>query len=128
MAKKARKAPGVKVGVLATPAPITAAQPPSEVDRRRQEQQQAVRAALMSPIPKFYANSFAVAQTSSDATLILMLNNQPIGSVNMSYISMKSLISDLARTVEKFETATKQKIKTISEITKDLEKSLGKPI
>jgi hypothetical protein len=94
----------------------------------REQQQQALQAALVSPLPRFYANSFGIVQTSSDVTIVLMQNNQPLATVAMSFISMKSLVSDLTVTINNIEKATNQKIKTIAEITQDLQKVMGKPL
>jgi hypothetical protein len=97
---------------------------PQDVERRNQEQ--LVQAALrMGTVPKFYANSFGIAQTSTDVSLVVLMNGQPVGTVSLSYITAKSLVADLGAVIDKFEKATGQKIKTIGEVTDDLRREFG---
>jgi hypothetical protein len=85
-----------------------------------------VQAALRGPgLPRFYANSFAIAQTSSDISVVMLLNDQPVGILSMSYISAKSLGVDLGGALEQIEVAIKQKIPTINETTEALRKRYG---
>jgi hypothetical protein len=97
-----------------------------DVDKDEQavrQQQELLQAALRGPMPKFYANSFALVQGSSDLGLLLLLNNQPVGTVNMSYISAKSLLVDLSQVIDRIEKATGQTLKTMNEINSDFKKS-----
>jgi hypothetical protein len=99
---------------------MTEAATPKDKEASR-PQQELLQAALRGPVPKFYANSFALAQGSSDLGIILLLNNQPVGIVHMSYISAKSLLSDLSAVIGHIEQATGQTIKTMNEVNAALE-------
>lgn len=93
----------------------------------RQQQEQMIRAGLEGPFPKFYANSVGIAHSASDVSLVLFVNSHPVCSIQMSYISAKSLLVDLRQAVDLIESATGQTIKTISEISNDLQLRLGAP-
>jgi hypothetical protein len=97
-----------------------------------QEEQQAIAlAALRAPVPRLYSNGFMTAQTASDIALILLQNGSPSAILNLSYISAKSLILELQRAVESFETTVGQRLMTIEEISKLMEaekaKAKGEP-
>ena len=89
-----------------------------------QAQQQVVAAALRGGVPLIYANGFAIANTASDMSIILIANGNPAASVSMSYTSAKSLLFDLQNAINMFEQATGQNIKTINELTPGLEKAM----
>jgi hypothetical protein len=97
---------------------------PSAVEIQQVQQQHAVTAALRGGVPQAYFNSFAVVQTAADLSLVLMSNGNPVLTVSMSYITAKSLVPDMQRAITTFEEATKQTIKTINEVTPDLNKQL----
>jgi hypothetical protein len=100
-----------------------AAPPPQDEQRRQMEQ--LIQGAILGPVPKFYANGVGIAQTASDISLVLLMHNQPIGVVTMSYVTMKSIWSDLSPVLEAFEKATGQKIQTISEVNADMSKAVA---
>ena len=91
----------------------------------KQQQGQLVQAMLRSPLPRFYANGFAIAQTNADVSVVLLTNGQPVGVLSMSYISAKNIVIQLGKSVEDFETAIGHKIKTIEEIGEAMRKVLG---
>lgn len=119
-----------KAGLPATQAATSAPVPTPNQDEERERQARLIQTALNSPIPKFYANSFGLAQSSSDLSLVLLLNNQPVGTINMSYITAKSLVHDLNGLINSIEKAAKQEIQTIGQMTEHLQKVKGarKPI
>lgn len=91
---------------------------------QQRQQAQAVAQALRGGVPLLYANHFAVAQTPSDVSLIVMANGNPAATVSMSYITAKSLIADLTAAIGVFEAAYGEKVKTIKEITPEMEKKM----
>jgi hypothetical protein len=94
------------------------------IDLQLAQQQQAVTAALRGGVPQAYFNGFAIVQTASDMSVILMSNGNPILTIGMSYITAKSLIPDLQKAIGTFEAASKQTIKTINELAPDLTKQM----
>ena len=109
----APKSPGKPVAPPMTPAQL-----------QQMQAQQAVAAALRGNVPLIYANGFAIAQSTADMSIVLMLNGNPAAMLAMSYISVKSLISDLQKAIQNFEEASGQKIKTIAELTPEMDKKL----
>lgn len=93
---------------------------------RQQQRSQVLRTALQSPIPRLYANSFGIAQTESDVSIILLVNGSPTGMVSMSYISAKSLATELDKVVKRFEDAIGDKVQTVSEISPKLKQVMEK--
>jgi hypothetical protein len=104
------------------PPPTAPSLTPEEMQRRQQAQ--AVTQALRGGAPLVYGNMIAIAQTSSDMSLIVMANGNPAMTVSMSYITAKSLLSDLARAISVFESAYGQPVKTINEINPEIEKKM----
>jgi hypothetical protein len=95
---------------------------PEQLQQR--QQQQALAAAMRGGVPLIYANSFAIVQTSSDVSIIMMANGNPAAMISLSYTSAKSLIPDLQTAVATFEEVSGQKIKTINELNPAMEKKL----
>jgi hypothetical protein len=81
-----------------------------------EQQRQLLQTALRSPIPRLYANGFMIAQSASDMSLILLLNGSPVSVLSLSYITAKSLATDLSASLKAFEVAIGQEIKTVNEI------------
>lgn len=104
--------------------PKPAAPPLTPAQIQQRQQQQAVTAALRGNVPLIYANTLAIAQTSSDLTIIVMANGNPAATICMSYITAKSLIPDLTRAIATFESASGLKVKTINEIAPEMEKKM----
>ena len=102
------------------PTPQTAAQ------LNQIQQQQVMAAALRGAAPRLYANGLGIAQTASDLSIILMSNLQAVGVVSMSYITAKTLSNELVRAISAFETAMQQKVKSIEEITPEIQKIMEK--
>jgi hypothetical protein len=84
------------------------------------QQQQLVQAWLHAPVPRFYANGLAIANTASDLAVILSLNGAPNAIVNLSLITAKSLATELTKAVSDLENATKQRVQTINEMAEIL--------
>jgi hypothetical protein len=85
-------------------------------DEQRRQHEQIIQGAILGPAPKFYINGYGFAQTAADLSVVLQLHSQPIGVVNMSYTTAKSLLVDLTTILEKFEKSTGDKIKTFAEL------------
>jgi hypothetical protein len=88
----------------------------SQIELGQQQQEMMVAAALRGAAPRTYANGFVVAQTASDVAVVLLANAAPVGVLNLSYVSAKSLAEDLQKAVKGFEDTTHQEIKGIAEI------------
>jgi hypothetical protein len=84
-----------------------------------------IQALMRAPMPRLYANGFGFAQTASDISVVLLHNNNPTGMLSMSYISAKSFLIDLGKTIEGIEAALKQPIPTMAEVAEELEKVQG---
>jgi hypothetical protein len=79
--------------------------------------QQQLQAILSNPmIPRFYGNTFGIAQTSADLSVIVVANSAAAGILTMSYSSAKGLIAELEKAVRNFETATGQAVLTNQEL------------
>ena len=59
--------------------------------------------AFNSPIPKLYFNGFSMAAGTSDLTLVLQLNDRPIGLLHTSYPIAKELSQKLSRGIADIE-------------------------
>ena len=95
------------------------------LDEAAQEAQ--MNALMRAPMPRIYANGFALAQSASDVTVVMLHNNNPAAMLSMSYISAKSLLVDLGKLLEGLEAVLKQPILTINEISEEMTKTKGKP-
>jgi hypothetical protein len=94
---------------------------PSLIPQLTPEQlQEHARAWLQAPVTRFYTNGFAVAQSNSDITLIMLLNAAPIAIANMSFISAKSLSDELSKAIKTLEDKLEQKIPNMNEIAEKL--------
>jgi hypothetical protein len=98
-----------------------------DIKAQQAAQQAQLQAFMRSPVPRIYANGFGVAQSASDISVVLLHNNFPAGMLSMSFISAKSLVNDLQKTIEGIEATLKQSIPTINEVTEQFEKNFGKP-
>lgn len=67
-------------------------------------------------VPKIYANGFTCARSNSDILVVLSLNGQPAGLLNLSFTGAKSLANDLRKTVADIERITSHTIMTINEV------------
>jgi hypothetical protein len=88
------------------------------------QQMQAIQLALSGSVQRLYASQVAVAQTSSDIPLVLLTNNTAVAVINVSYVTAKSLMVDLQRVIEAFETASNTKVPTMEEITPKLARTM----
>jgi pyruvate/oxaloacetate carboxyltransferase len=87
-----------------------------------EQQQQMIQAWLHAPVPRFYANGIAVASTASDIAIVFTMNGAPSSILNLSFGTAKSLTEELTRTLADLEKATGQEIKTINQVSEDLNK------
>lgn len=78
-------------------------------------------AKSLDGIPKMYMNGFHVSVGNSDVVMVMLLNGQAIGTLNMSYTVSKTLVEKLGSVMGAFETASKRSIMT----TEDAEKILA---
>jgi len=99
-------------------------QAPTPAQLQLLQQQEALTAALRGSVPLIYTNGFAIAQSTADMSIVLLMNGNPAAMVSMSYISAKSLLPDLQKAIKLFEEASGQTIKTINELTPEMEKKL----
>jgi hypothetical protein len=97
----------------------------STTDKTRDQEQRQILQLLRAPVPRLYANGFAIATSASDLTVALLLNGSPAGLLSLSYISAKSLIGELQTAVGAFEKAIGQEIQTINQVAEALEKNRG---
>lgn len=73
---------------------------------------------MLQKVPnKFYCNGFTNYLGLSDVNLVMMLNNAPIASVNMSYTTAKTLAEKLANLISILEEQNdNQKILTTGDV------------
>jgi len=86
--------------------------------------QQMMQMALRGPVPRFHANSCAIAQSSADVALVMTSNGVAVSTTNMSYETAKNMSEELARAVSNFESVTGQEVKRLREIQEPLQKLL----
>jgi hypothetical protein len=80
-----------------------------------------VQAGLQLPNEKkFYANGFSIAISAADVILILLLNNQPIATVNITHSVAKSIVETLGVILKQFEKKTRSKITTLNIIAEKM--------
>ena len=72
-------------------------------DAGLQRAQQAINAALNSPLPRFYANSFISAISPSDVLTIFQANGQNICVLNLNLITAKTLATSLGNMLAEYE-------------------------
>jgi hypothetical protein len=96
----------------ADPQPSATTPDPAVAEQHRQLAQTAFRA----PVPRLYANGFMIGQTASDTSVVLLLHGSPIGILNLSFISAKSLAIGLDATIKEFEKRMKQEIPTLQDV------------
>jgi len=65
-----------------------------------------LNAALASEVPVVYFNGFACLLTTGDVAVVLERNNRPVGLLNMSFTTAKSLSIALGGTVSGLEART----------------------
>ncbi len=70
----------------------------------------------------FYANGFQVGITSSDTSLVLMLDGSPMITVHLSFTSAKTLANKINGLMAQFEEKVSQKIMTIDDVNERLQK------
>jgi hypothetical protein len=62
-----------------------------------------LQAALNSPLPRFYVNSFINASSPVDILTVFQCNNQHVFIVNLSYTVAKTLANTLGNLVRDYE-------------------------
>jgi hypothetical protein len=78
-------------------------------------------AAQPQSVAGVYFNGFAVGVGSSDFTVTLQTDNQPVIVLKASYTTIKTLADKLTWAVKQFETATKHPLMTIEDVKAKLE-------
>ena len=78
--------------------------------------------ARESGAPELYANAIGVALGSSDVLLVLERNNLPVGIINLSFTSAKSLAVALGSIIAELEERSDREILTNEDITNLFEK------
>lgn len=94
-------------------------------EEQRRQIEQVIQGALLGPVPKLYANGFGLAQTASDLSVVLMLHGQPTAVLTMSYVTAKSLVTDVSSVLASYEASTKQQLRTIADLTAEITKQTG---
>jgi len=87
---------------------------PDETDDKVHDQ---VKAARDNGAPELYANGLGVALGSSDVLLVLEKNKLPIGVVNLSFTTAKSLAVALGSIIAELELRADREILTNDDIT-----------
>jgi len=67
-------------------------------------------------IPTLYCNGFAVTGTNSDVGVLIMVDNQPLVTLHLSFTTAKTLSLGLRQSIENLETITKREIMTSLDI------------
>lgn len=104
--------------------PMTTSSDKPEGAQAISEQQKNIAKALVesagqsAAIPHYYFNGMIVAQGTSDVTLILQLNNQPVAALNCSFTIAKTLSQALDKGIKQLETIAGTKIMTVDDITR----------
>jgi hypothetical protein len=88
--------------------------------------QQQMQALLNNPmIPRMYGNTFAVAQTSADLSVVVLANNAPAAILMLSYSSARTLIVEMEKAILNFEKAIGQSVPTNQELDTKMRTVLG---
>jgi len=69
-----------------------------------------------------YFNGFGMGIGTSDISIQLHLDNEPVVELKASYTTIKTFASALAATVDRFERMTNHKILTINDISDSMRK------
>jgi len=88
-----------------------------------QQQNQLMQIAVHGPSPKLYANSFMVAVSPSDVSVVLLMNGAVIGTVVLAHSALKSLHSELGNAIKLLEAALGGELKNLAEIDVALKSS-----
>jgi hypothetical protein len=79
-------------------------------------------ASLMQQVPPaFYANGFEVGITGADVCLTLSLNNRPLATINLSFITAKALGGALSGLVKDLEDKSRTKVPSAEEVARALQ-------
>ncbi|MCA1654553.1 MAG: hypothetical protein ABR588_00390 [Sphingomicrobium sp.] len=76
---------------------------------------------LAQPIPQVYFNGFQLGLSNADISLVLLLDNQPILKMNMSYTVGKTVLVKLQDMVALLESTTGREIMTTDDAGRGLE-------
>lgn len=91
-----------------------------------QQQLQQINVVLQDPsVPKFYMNGMTVGRSVSDMFVVMMHMGAPMGVLAMSFITAKTLINNLQKSLNEFEEKTGQVFLTMDEIQKKLQDGEG---
>jgi len=75
-----------------------------------------VQAALASGAPRIYANSLGLALTGSDVMLTFWSNGSPVGILNLSFPTARSLVVELGNVLNDVESGIGRSIPTPREV------------
>ena len=70
----------------------------------------------LPPERKIYFNGYTIATSLTDIVLVLLLNNQPIATLNTSLTIAKTLSKALDALIKDHETRTGQKVQSLDEV------------
>lgn len=79
-----------------------------------------IEQAMTSDIPRFYANGFVIAYGGSDATLVILNNNVPVGMLQVGYASLKELSENMLHGIERLEDKIGVKFLTAAQLNEKL--------
>jgi hypothetical protein len=81
-----------------------------------------IHGALSSPAPRLHANAVGLAVAGSDVLITLWANGQPVGVLNVSFTTAKSIAIDLSNLLKEIETAVGHQISTPKEVQEGIER------
>lgn len=76
-------------------------------------------------IPSIYANGFGIGISSTDSTVVLMLNNRAIMQLNMSHTAAKSVALSILDGISEFEKIHQITVKTVEELNNERDQEEG---
>lgn len=97
--------------------------PPNMTDQTRTQ----AMAWLNAPVTRLYTNGFAIAQSNTDLTLVMLANGAPAAIASMSFISAKTLMEELQKAIKILEQNLGQPIPTMEEVAAKMTKAQSQP-
>jgi hypothetical protein len=79
-------------------------------------------------VPQFYINGFSINISNADVGLLMLLNNQPVGVLNLSFSTAKTLAKSLDTLIGNLERASGHEIMDIGylgKVVSDMQKGSG---
>lgn len=90
-----------------------------KANEARAPEQKALEA--FTAVPAIYFNGFQIGLSNADASLIGLLDNQPVIKLNMSYTIAKTLVVKLGHMMETFEKSVGREIMTTDDAGSGIE-------